>query len=91
VFQILSVHCSFSKHITQTRVFVKNKTIAMDRQQKFKAFVFPGIIILLIIIIYSKLSGTENVKSIHLVTLIALGIGIGILLRNIFTDFKRKL
>jgi hypothetical protein len=59
----------------------------MSNQQKFKIFILPALAILFITIIYNRLSGTENVKAIHGVTLIALGMGVGILLRNVITYF----
>lgn len=63
----------------------------MNNRLIFKAFGLPVLIIILIVIVYSKLSGTENVKYIHIVTLLALGMAIGILVRNIVAYFFRKL
>ena len=33
---------------------------------------------------YSRLTGTENIRVIHAVTLIAIGLGIGVFLTNFF-------
>ncbi len=62
----------------------------MDKRSKLRTFILPGIVILFVIMIYSRLGGTENVKSIHIVSLIGLGMAIGILVRNIFTYFFGK-
>jgi len=37
---------------------------------------------------YSRLTGTENIRMIHIVTLITIGLGIGILLVNLFAYIR---
>ena len=56
----------------------------------YRAFFIPIFVIIIALFNYSRLSGTENIKSIHLVTLITLGMGIGILLMNVITYFRNK-
>lgn len=63
----------------------------MENRQRFKAFILPALAILLTIVNYSRLSGTENIRAIHIVTLIAMGMGIGILLRNVIAYFRGRL
>lgn len=63
----------------------------MNKRVTFGAFIFPVMMMVLIITFYSRLGGTENVKYIHIVTLIALGMTIGILVRNIIAYFFGRL
>jgi tellurite resistance protein TehA-like permease len=62
----------------------------MEKQQKLKAFIFPLLALLLAIANYSRLTGTENIKAIHIVTLIAIGMAIGILIKNIIDYLREK-
>ncbi|MBS1518345.1 MAG: hypothetical protein JSS91_09695 [Bacteroidetes bacterium] len=62
----------------------------MDKKIRFKKFILPGFIVVLLIVNYSRLTGTENIRPIHIVSLIALGMGIGILLKNIVSYFQEK-
>ncbi len=62
----------------------------MKKNTTLRAFVLPLIVIILGIGNYSRLTGTENIRAIHIATLITIGMGIGVLLRNVFTYFKRK-
>jgi hypothetical protein len=63
----------------------------MDKHQRIKAFILPALAIFLILGNYSHLAGTENIRTIHIVTLIALGMAIGILLRNVIAYLRGKL
>ena len=54
----------------------------------FRLFIVPIFVIMLGIGNYSRLTGIENIRAIHIVTLLTIGMGIGVLLRNIFTYFR---
>ena len=60
----------------------------MDRKQRVREFIIPVFVILISIFNYTRLTGTENIRPIHIVTLITLGMGLGILLRNVVTYFR---
>ena len=59
-------------------------------KRKFRAFIIPLFVIMLAVGNYTRLTGTENIRAIHIVTLLTIGMGLGILLGNIFTYFRRK-
>ncbi len=50
----------------------------------------PIIVIMLGLVSYSRLQGTENIRAIHIVSLIAIGMGIGLLLGNAGAYFRKK-
>ncbi len=56
----------------------------------FRLFALPLFVIILSVGNYSRLTGTENIRGIHILSLLTIGAGIGILLRNIFTYFKMR-
>lgn len=60
----------------------------MERKRKFRMFILPSFGILFAIGNYCRLSGIDNVRAIHVVSLLVLGVFIGILLRNIYLHFK---
>ena len=62
----------------------------MDKQQRFRAFIIPILVIVLTIGNYSRLKGTENIRAIHIVSLIAIGMGIGLLLGNVIAYLRKK-
>ncbi len=62
----------------------------MDRRKRFAAFILPLFVILLTLGNYSRLTGTENIRAIHIITLLTMGMVIGILLRNIFEYIIRR-
>ncbi len=62
-----------------------------DRKKKLRSFGIPLLIVTLATTNYSRLTGTENVRAIHIVTLIAIGMGLGILLRNLISYFRGDL
>jgi len=62
----------------------------IDKQKRFAAFIMPAFVILLSLGSYSRLSGTENIRPIHIVTLIAMGMGIGLLIRSTVEYFVRR-
>lgn len=68
----------------------KNYKNIMKSKNKVRFFLLPIIVIIIAFGNYTRLTGTENIRAIHIVTLITLGMGIGILLQNIFAYFKRK-
>ncbi len=58
------------------------------KRKIYLSFVIPVFVILVSLINYSRLTGTENIRAIHVVTLLAMGMGIGILLRNLIAYFR---
>jgi hypothetical protein len=58
------------------------------KKRIYTSFIIPVFIILLSLINYSRLTGTENIRAIHVVTLLVMGMGIGILLRNLIAYFR---
>lgn len=62
----------------------------MRTKDNYRAFFIPIFVILLALFNYSRLTGTENIRAIHVVTLITLGMGLGILLMNVITWFRNK-
>jgi hypothetical protein len=71
-------------HIFSSKAFI------MERKNRFRNFGLPLFVIAMAIFNYSRLTGTENIRAIHVVTLITIGMGLGVLLRNIFGYFRRK-
>ncbi len=61
-----------------------------QKRKGFRLFVLPLFVIALSLGNYARLTGTEHIRAIHIVTLITLGMGIGILLRNVFTYFRMR-
>ena len=61
----------------------------LERRKRFGAFIIPILVIVLGISNYLRLTGTENIRAIHIVTLITTGAAIGVLLRNYHTFCKR--
>jgi hypothetical protein len=61
----------------------------IERRKRFGAFIIPIFVIILGITNYSRLAGTENIRAIHIVTLITIGMAIGVLLRNVLTYFAK--
>jgi hypothetical protein len=62
----------------------------MDNKQKFRAIVLPALAIIFAFGAYSRLQGTENIRPIHMVTLMAIGMAIGVLIRNLILLFRGK-
>lgn len=58
------------------------------KKRVYTSFIIPVFVILLSLINYSRLTGTENIRPIHVVTLLAMGMGIGILMRNLIAYFR---
>ena len=65
-------------------------SIMIEKKKRFGAFVIPLFVIALSIGSYSRLSETENIRAIHIVTLITIGMAIGVLLRNVITHFAKE-
>ncbi|MBL0104547.1 MAG: hypothetical protein IPP51_12780 [Bacteroidetes bacterium] len=63
----------------------------MDNKQKFRAIVLPALAIVFALGAYSRLDGTENIRPIHMVSLMAIGMAIGVLLRNVILLFRGRL
>jgi hypothetical protein len=63
-------------------------TTLKTKKRIYVSFIIPVFIILLSLINYSRLTGTENIRAIHIVTLLTMGMGIGILLRNLIAYFR---
>ena len=63
----------------------------MDKKQRHKEFITPFLSIFLLLIVYTRLTGTENIRAIYIVTLMALGMSVSILARNAIAYFRDKL
>jgi hypothetical protein len=61
------------------------------KRKIYASFIIPVFIILLSLINYSRLTETENIRAIHIVTLLVMGMGIGVLLRNLIAYFRGQL
>ncbi|HMK03864.1 MAG TPA: hypothetical protein VK489_06725 [Ferruginibacter sp.] len=61
----------------------------MENTNKRK-LVLPAFIIFLMTMNYFRLKGSECIRPIHIVTLLALGAAIGVLLVNIISLIKEK-
>jgi len=57
-------------------------------RRAYKAFSLPLFVIVFSILNYSRLTGTENIRAIHIVTLLLIGMGIGVLLVNTINYFR---
>ncbi len=62
----------------------------MENQKPYKQFLVPSLAALLFIYNYGRLSGTENIRAIHIVTLVGLGVALGVLLRNVILYFREN-
>jgi len=67
----------------------KCKNLQMENTNKRK-LVLPAFIIFLMTMNYFRLKGSECIRPIHIVTLLALGAAIGVLLVNIISLIKEK-
>ena len=47
-------------------------------------------VVLMMIASYLRLTGTENIRAIHIVTLIVCGMGFGVFLCNLFAYFRKS-
>ena len=61
----------------------------MDTRNKVRHFVFLVIGIMILIFNYQKLDGIENIRGIHIATLVGIGIAFGILLKNVIDRIKK--
>ncbi len=55
-----------------------------------RSLVITAIAILLLTMNFSRMKGTECIRSIHIVTLVTLGAAIGVLLMNIILLIKNR-
>ncbi|MDB5228687.1 MAG: hypothetical protein JWN78_2880 [Bacteroidota bacterium] len=62
----------------------------MEKQQRFRSFIVPILVIILSLGNYSRLKGTENIRPIHIVSLLTIGMGIGLLLGSIIAYFRNN-
>lgn len=62
-----------------------------NRRKIYVSFILPVIVILLSLSNYLRLTNTDNIRAIIVVTLLAMGMGLGILLRNLIAYFRGKL
>ena len=57
----------------------------MPTKSQLRRRLFASILITALAVgTYSRLTGTENIRMIHVLTLIAIGLGIGVFLANFF-------
>ena len=61
----------------------------MDRKTRFRSFVLPSFLLALSIANFARLPGNENIRAIQMVSLIVIGVLLGILLRNLFGLVKK--
>ncbi len=61
----------------------------MDRKIIFPAFILPSFLLILAVANYMNLSGSELIRPILVISLISIGVILGVLLRNFF-GFIRK-
>ncbi len=59
------------------------------RRKRFGALVIPLFALTLGLTTYLRLTGTENIRAIHIATLIAIGMALGVFLRNVLTYFSK--
>ena len=63
----------------------------MRSSTRFVRSMFISIFVILVSIAnYSRLTGTENVRAIHIVTLLTCGMGIGIFLVTLFAWIRNR-
>jgi hypothetical protein len=62
----------------------------MDRKKIRRSILISILVILLMIANYSRLSGTDCIRAIHIVTLVVGGMGLGVLLVNVIQYFKLR-
>ncbi len=62
----------------------------METRNNVRKFVFPIVAIMIVIFNYQKLSGIENIRGVHIATLVGIGIALGILLKNIVDQIRRR-
>ena len=62
----------------------------MENQKPYKQLLVPALAVLLFVYNYWHLSGTENIRAIHIVTLVGLGVAVGVLLRNTIIYFRES-
>lgn len=63
----------------------------MSTKSQLRRRLFASILITALAIgTYSRLPGTENIRIVHAVTLIAIGLGIGVFLANFFAYIKAE-
>jgi len=60
----------------------------MNRNPTFFRIVLPLFVVILGVGNYARLSGTEAIRAIHVVTLITIGAGLGVLLVNTIRYFR---
>lgn len=62
----------------------------METRNNVRKFVFPVVGLMILIFNYQKLSGIENIRGIHVATLVGIGVASGILLKNIVDQIRRR-
>jgi fucose permease len=62
----------------------------MDKKQLRRSIIISCVVILITLANFSRLSGTENFRAIHIVTLLVCGMGIGVLLVNVIQYYKLR-
>ena len=69
-------------------LFKTLKILKMDNNKK--KLLMPAFAILLMVMSYLRLKGSECIRPIHIVTLLVLGAAIGVLLVNVVNLIKAK-
>ncbi|HEY5123593.1 MAG TPA: hypothetical protein VIL99_06620 [Ignavibacteria bacterium] len=62
----------------------------MESRKLKRNIIIAAIVIIITALNYSRLTGTENIRLIHELTLITMGMGIGVMIVNIMLYFKSK-
>ncbi len=60
----------------------------MNRNPTLRRLILPLFVVILGIGNYARLPGTEAIRTIHVVTLLAIGAGLGVLLVNTIRYFR---
>ncbi len=62
----------------------------MDKQKMFRTLVLPLLVTIFAWINFTRLTGSENVRTLHIISLLTVGVGIGVLLRNTIAYYTGK-
>lgn len=60
----------------------------MEHKARFRTFVLPALLLILSIGNYARLTGNEAVRPVQMLSLIVIGVFLGILLKSLFDRFR---
>ena len=67
----------------------KNKIMMKSKQQIRRGIIISAIVVLITATSFSRLTGLENIRAIHIVTLFVCGMGFGVLLTSLVAYFRK--